>query len=243
LSSDTRATPCFQPVLHLILLSLATPFPSSYVFPRKENEIICADCRDITDPTFGIGQVYNGQQEVADDFVSYWRLFQPIYKEMLRVLKPGGFCAIFQGGRYMRHLWEWFADQDFIIYAACREPLSGWKGGKPIACCWEPVIVFYKGRPRFRSGQFVRARNWFVSTSVFDDLARIHPCPEPLDQCEELIRSFSCEGALILDPFCGVGTIPIAAARNSRRYLGIDIEPEYIRIARKRMKVLGSPRN
>jgi ParB family chromosome partitioning protein len=193
-------------------------------YKLRENEIICADCREIlprikdntfhaiiTDPTFGIGQVYNGNQEVADDPDSYWHWFQPIYEQMLRVLKPGGFCAIFQGGRYMRNLWDWFGDQDFIVYAACREPLSAF-----------------------------RARNWFVSNSSFDDLARVHPCPEPLDQCDELIRSFTCEGALVLDPFCGVGTIPIAATRNGRRYLGIDIEPEYIRIARKRMKMLGN---
>jgi ParB family chromosome partitioning protein len=117
-------------------------------YKLKENEIICADCRDIlpripsntfhaviTDPTFGIGHVYNGNKEVTDDPQSYWAWFEPLYHEMLRVLKPGGFCAIFQGGRYLRHFWEWFGDQDFIVYAACREPLSAFKGGQPINCC------------------------------------------------------------------------------------------------------------
>jgi adenine-specific DNA-methyltransferase len=222
----------------------------------RENEVICADCRAIlprikdhtfhaviTDPSFGIGQVYSGKQEVADDPAGYWRWFQPVYREMLRVLKPGGFCAIFQGGRYLRHFWDWFGDQDFIIYAACREPLAAFKGGQPITCCWNPVVMFYKGRPRYRSAEFVRSRNWFVSNSQYDELARVHPCPEPLDQCEGLIRSFTCEGALVLDCFCGVGTIPIAAARNKRRYLGIDLEPEYVRVARRRMKLLGNPRD
>jgi SAM-dependent methyltransferase len=220
----------------------------------RQNEIICGDCREllprikdrtyhavITDPAYGIGQVYNGRKETADDPVSYWRWFRPIYRELLRVLKPGGFCAIFQGGRYLRHFWDWFGDQDFIVYAACREPLAAFKGGQPITCCWEPVVLFYKGRPIYRSADFLRSRNWFVSNSSFDDLAKFHPCPEPLDQCEELIRSFTCEGALVLDPLCGVGTIPIAAARYGRRYLGIDLEPEYVRIAQKRMKLLGRP--
>jgi SAM-dependent methyltransferase len=219
----------------------------------RENEILCADCREIlprikdhtfhaviTDPSFGIGQVYNGKKEAADDPVSYWRWFQPIYREMLRVLKPGGFCAIFQGGRYMRHFWDWFGDQDFIIYAACREPLAAFKGGQPITCCWNPVVMFYKGRPRYRSAEFVRSRNWFVSNSQYDVLARVHPCPEPLDQCEGLIRSFTCKGALVLDPLCGVGGVPIAAARHGRRYLGIDLDPEYVRIAKRRMKLLGN---
>jgi ParB-like chromosome segregation protein Spo0J len=219
----------------------------------KENEIICADCRDIlprikdhtfhaiiTDPAYGIGQVYNGRKEAADDPAGYWRWFQPIYREMLRVLKPGGFCAIFQSSRYLRYCWDWFGDQNFVIYAAIR-PVSVFTAGQPISCCWAPVVVFYKGRARYRPAEFVRARNWFVSSAHFDDLARLHPCPEPLDQCEELIRSFTCEGALVLDPLCGVGSIPVAAARHGRRYLGIEIEPEYVRVARRRMRLLGKP--
>jgi SAM-dependent methyltransferase len=218
-------------------------------YKLRENEIVCGDCREIlprikdhtfhaviTDPTFGIGHDYNGRKEATDEPTGYWRWFKPIYREMLRVLKPGGFCAIFQGGRYMRHFWEWFGDQDFVVYAARRQPFSAWKGGEPITCCWNPVAVFYKGgRPAYRSVEFIRARNWFVSNSSFDELAKRHPCPEPLDQCEELVRSFTCEGALVLDPFCGVGSIPIAAARNKRRYVGIEIESEYVRIARRRM--------
>jgi ParB/RepB/Spo0J family partition protein len=219
-------------------------------FKLKENEIICGDCRDIlpqikdntfhaviTDPTFGIGHAYNGKKEASDDPASYWRWFAPIYREILRVLKPGGFCAIFQGGRYMRHFWDWFDDQDFIVYAACREPGAGWKGGQPIACCWSPVVMFFKGgRPAYRSTEFTRARNWFASHSHFDDLAKTHPCPEPLDQCEEIVRSFTCEGALVGDFFAGVGSIPITCAKLNRRYLGVEIDPQYVSIARKRLK-------
>ena len=101
--------------------------------------------------------------------------------------------------------------------------------------------MFYKGRPRYRPAEFIRSRNWFVSNSSFDDLAKFHPCPEPLDQCEELVRSFTCKGALVLDPLCGVGSVPVAAARCGRRYLGIDLEPEYVRVARRRMRLLGKP--
>jgi DNA modification methylase len=220
-------------------------------YKLKENEVICADCREIlprikdntfhaiiTDPAYGIGTVYNGRREEADEPEHYWRWFEPIYRELLRVLKPGGFCAVFQSGRYLRHLWDWFADQDFVVYAACREPRTGFKGGQPITYCWNPVVMFYKGRPLYRSAEFTRARNWYVSNSKFDDLAKAHPCPEPLDQCEELVRSFTCEGALVPDCFCGVGSIPIAAARNKRRFVGIEVEPEYVRVAKARMRLL-----
>lgn len=219
-------------------------------FTLRENEIVCGDCREIlpriksstfhaviTDPPFGIGVTYNGKQEATDDPASYWRWFEPVYRETLRVLKPGGFCALFQSGRYMRHFWDWFGDQDFNVYAACREPGAGWKGGQPVACCWSPVVVFFKGgRPAYRSTEFVRARNWFASHSHFDDLAKTHPCPEPLDQCEELVRSFTCEGALVGDFFAGVGSIPIACAKLNRRFLGVELDPQYVSIARRRLK-------
>jgi hypothetical protein len=139
----------------------------------------------------------------------------------------------------MRHLWDWFGGQEFVVYAACREPAAAFRGGQPITCCWDPVVTFYKGRPQYRSAEFTRARNWFVSGSHFDDLARLHPCPEPLDQCEELVRSFTCAGALVLDPFCGVGSVPVACARLGRRYVGIEVEPGYVRVARRRVRLLG----
>lgn len=222
-------------------------------YTLRENEIVCGDCRDllpriksntfhavITDPVFGIGLVYNGRREEADDPVSYWRWFEPVYREMHRVLKPGGFCAIFQAAKYMRYFWDWFAGEKFSVYAACCQPTRT-QGGPAIVPCWNPVVVFYKGgRPKYRSPDFVRSRDWFVSNTVFDDLAKLHPCPEPLDQCEELVRSFTCEGALVLDCFCGVGGIPIACARLNRRYVGIEIDPEFVQIARTRMTLLGS---
>ena len=66
-----------------------------------------------------------------------------------------------------------------MIYAACREPVTAFKGGQPITCCWDLVVVFYKGRPRYRSAEFVRARNWFVSRSQFDDLANVTRARSP----------------------------------------------------------------
>jgi hypothetical protein len=75
-------------------------------YKLKENKIVCGDCREVlariksatfhavvTDPALGISHVYNGTAEKADDPSSYWRWLQPTYREILRVLKPGGFSA------------------------------------------------------------------------------------------------------------------------------------------------------
>ena len=48
---------------------------------------------------------------------------------------------------------------------------------------------------------------------------------------QRLIRMFSFDGDTVLDPFCGSGTTMIAALRYGRNSIGIDIDPEYCRMA------------
>lgn len=63
-----------------------------------------------------------------------------------------------------------------------------------------------------------------------------HLTPKPVTLCEHLIRIFSAEGQTVLDPFVGSGTTCLAAQRTQRASIGIDINPEYIEIARNRLK-------
>jgi DNA modification methylase len=49
-----------------------------------------------------------------------------------------------------------------------------------------------------------------------------------------MIKTFSREGDLILDPFCGSGQTCLSAKRLQRRYLGFDLKAEYVEIARER---------
>jgi len=54
---------------------------------------------------------------------------------------------------------------------------------------------------------------------------------------ELLGRLFSHPGELILDPFAGSGTTGVAAIRLGRRFLGWEMNPAYVEIARKRLAV------
>jgi site-specific DNA-methyltransferase (adenine-specific) len=44
------------------------------------------------------------------------------------------------------------------------------------------------------------------------------------------------EAGIVLDPFMGSGTTALVARELGRRYVGIDLNPEYCRMARKRLK-------
>jgi site-specific DNA-methyltransferase (adenine-specific) len=52
---------------------------------------------------------------------------------------------------------------------------------------------------------------------------------------EQLIRLYTFTGDLVLDPFMGSGSALVAAARLGRRYVGYDLDPEYVAIARQRV--------
>lgn len=63
-----------------------------------------------------------------------------------------------------------------------------------------------------------------------------HPSQKPILLVEQLVRSSSRKGDLILDPFLGSGTTAEAAERNGCRWIGIEKEPKYVELAQTRIQ-------
>jgi modification methylase len=63
-----------------------------------------------------------------------------------------------------------------------------------------------------------------------------HPAPYPLELAMRLVRMFSFTEDTVLDPFCGSGTTMVAALRSGRNSIGIEIDPEYCRMAARYLK-------
>ena len=62
-----------------------------------------------------------------------------------------------------------------------------------------------------------------------------HPTQKPLALCELLCKGYCPKDGLVLDPFCGSGTIPLAAKTSNRKYIGIEINPKYYKMAYDRI--------
>lgn len=62
-----------------------------------------------------------------------------------------------------------------------------------------------------------------------------HPAMFPIGLAEQLIRTFSREAHLVLDPYCGSGQTLLAAKACGRRFLGIEREHRFVRIALERL--------
>jgi len=60
-----------------------------------------------------------------------------------------------------------------------------------------------------------------------------HICPLQLDVIERCLKLYSNPGDLVLDPFNGIGSTGFQALKMGRRYLGIELKPEYAAQAAK----------
>jgi site-specific DNA-methyltransferase (adenine-specific) len=76
-----------------------------------------------------------------------------------------------------------------------------------------------------------------IPKDTIKDDSKVHCTPKPLMLMEKLVKLFvpNDPKAVVLDPFAGTGTTLVAAQNLGRTYLGIDINPEYVTIAQKRL--------
>lgn len=63
-----------------------------------------------------------------------------------------------------------------------------------------------------------------------------HPTVKPIELCEYLIKMVTPKGGIVLDPFMGSGSTGCGAVKNGFDFVGIDLTPEYLEIAEKRIK-------
>ena len=83
---------------------------------------------------------------------------------------------------------------------------------------------------------------WAISTpSPNEKIYGKHPTQKPLSLLERIITASTKEGDLVLDPFMGSGTTGVAAVKLGRKFVGIDVEKQYINLAEKRISAILSP--
>lgn len=63
----------------------------------------------------------------------------------------------------------------------------------------------------------------------------IHPCQMPLEVMDRIIKLLP-QGVNVIDPYCGSGTTGIACINNDIDFIGIDIVPEYAKLAEERIR-------
>lgn len=76
------------------------------------------------------------------------------------------------------------------------------------------------------------------SIQFFKKEIGLHPCQKPIALCEYFIKTYSREGNVVLDFCMGSGSTGVAAVKNGRRFIGIEMDPCYVDIVHKRLHAL-----
>ena len=97
------------------------------------------------------------------------------------------------------------------------------------------LIFKEKGAPRLNDGYELKSK-WFISPlNVNDKTLYNHPTIKPLELVKRHILHSTKPNDIVLDCFCGSGTTCVACKETGRRFIGIEIDKKYHKIAVDRL--------
>lgn len=168
----------------------------------------------VTDPPYGIdaGNMSLGKWRTSKMRKSDWDKVQADLTPLLELGVPTAFC----GGNY------------FSL-----PPSRGW-------LVWDKGAGF-KGRDFSECELIWTNVNTVARIFSYDPLAngdyrnKQHPTQKPASLMSWIIERMTDTGDTILDPFMGSGTTGAACVQTGRKFIGIEIDPDYFEIAKKRI--------
>jgi len=211
------------------------------------NKIICGDCLEVmkemsdecvdlilTDPPYGIGKKYgNFNDKFSNNEYQPWLMNR--ISEAERILKKDGIIFVFMPQINMREWILWFPKKSRIF--------AGVKNFTQfhnivIQYSWSPIVFWEKDKSKIEPVAGKRdwclehtASAWGISGIKQKD----HPAIRDLSILNYLIKNFSLENDTVLDCFNGFGSTSRAAKDLKRNFVGIEIDPEYCKIAEERL--------
>ncbi|MCX8027730.1 MAG: site-specific DNA-methyltransferase [Thermodesulfovibrionales bacterium] len=216
----------------------------------------------VTSPPYNFGLEYESNED-AHYWETYFDKLFKILEECIRVLKYGGRIFIniqplFSDYIPTHHIISNFFLSKKMIWKGeilweknnynCKYTAWGsWKSpSNPyLKYTWEFIEIFCKGDLKktgnnkdidISSDEF---KKWVVAKWSIAPERNMkdygHPAMFPEELVERILKLFSYKNDIVLDPFNGVGTTTVVAKRLKRKYIGIDISPDYCNVAQKRI--------
>ncbi len=186
----------------------------------------------------------------------------PLWAEYRRVLAPGGVVALFAqqpfatevgraGFEWLKYEWVW--DKGYVtgFANARRMPMRRHEnilifvkqGGRYFPQGLRPARRVHRGQVKAGEvygaiGRRSYVQRWTGYPQSILKVARERgavACQKPVALLEYLIRTYTRRGEVVLDNAMGTGSTGVAAVRSGRRFVGIEIDRERFRIARRRI--------
>jgi len=190
-------------------------------FPDKSVDLI------LTDPPYLINYQSRDGRNIAGDINDAWLI--PAFVEAYRLLKNGGFCISFYGwSKADRYLTAWreagFRPVGHLVFMKSYTSGSGF-----LQYQHEQAYLLAKGRVDYPLFPISDVLYWKYTGN------RLHPTQKPIPALIRLVRAFSKPSDVVLDPFCGSGSVPLAAKLSGRRFIGIELRQDYCEVAQRRL--------
>lgn len=214
----------------------------------------------VTSPPYNVSKEYDNNLNLDE----YLHLLMRVWAETYRVLSPGGRACINVAnlGRkpyiplhsfiitQMREIGYLMRGEIIWNKASSASPSTAWGSWQSAANpvlrdVHEYILIFSKGsfgrKAIGKESTITREQflEWTKSVWSFPAMParRVgHPAPFPEELPHRLIQLFTYQDDVVLDPFMGSGTTCLAAAADGRRYIGYDLNLEYVELARKRLE-------
>lgn len=188
-----------------------------------------------------------------DDFAAYDRFSRAWLAAARRLLKPNGtlwvigtYHNIFRVGGILQDLGFWILND--VIWRKTN-PMPNFRGRR-FTNAHETLIWCARERDaRYRFNHWTTKRlnddlqmrsDWLIPLCTGPERLKeagrkAHATQKPEALLHRVILSSTTPGDVVLDPFFGSGTTGAVARRLHRRYLGIECDPQYVRLAEERL--------
>jgi len=171
--------------------------------------------------------------------------------EVMKQFKPGSVDAVVTDPPYPDYHVELYGEADisWLTHYSCRQ-LIFWSAKADFPLDYSARHVWDKRKGGVGSAyEFIYERNGGCELWVFNyispnntvranlgrDCCVDHPSQKPIQLLLRLVRDYT-EGITILDPFMGSGTTGVACVKTGRKFIGIEIDEGYAKIAEKRIR-------
>jgi DNA modification methylase len=206
------------------------------------NEIINGDCNEvlrtfpdacvdlvITDPPYLCNYRDRHGRTIANDRGRDRGAVLGAFNDIYRVMRPDTYCVCFYGWQAVPDFFAAWTDAGFkpVGHIVWHKNYASRTG--VLRSCHEQAYVLAKGRPAAPAKPLDDVQPWVYSGNKF------HPTEKAVAILTPLVRSFSREGATVLDSFAGSCSTLVAAALTNRQYVGIELESKYVDLGRRRL--------
>ena len=181
----------------------------------------------LTDPPYLARYRARDGRTIRNDDNAAW--LRPAFAELYRVLAPDRFAVSFYGWPHADRFLDAFRAAGFRVVGHLAFPKRYTSATRFLRYQHEMAYLLAKGEPERPQEPLGDVLDWSYSGN------KLHPTQKPLSVLLPLVETFSRPGGLVLDPFAGSGSTLMAAKLLGRRYLGVELDPKYQRIAASRL--------